>query len=187
MPWTRPASRRCAVSFEIGTGDVVFLWIRTHPTGGLFNVAVQPTPGATILVEFREVYQPHSRARHLSATVVPQAHGTARAEQLYIFSRPHASTVLCCAPAWAEVLSADTHSLARGALRAPILNLVVDVRFAIGERVEKGQAVVMLERMKTEMVLRAPGDGAVKAVGCAKGEMVEGSRELVEIEESGEA
>ncbi|KAH9959045.1 hypothetical protein BGW80DRAFT_1256646 [Lactifluus volemus] len=171
MPWTRPASRRCAVSFEIGTGDVVFLWIRTHPTGGLFNVAVQPTPGATILVEFREVYQPHSRARHLSLR--PSCHKLTAPQEL--------SSLLCCAPAWAEVLSADTHSLARGALRAPILNLVVDVRFAIGERVEKGQAVVMLERMKTEMVLRAPGDG------CAKGEMVEGSRELVEIKESGEA
>jgi len=62
-------------------------------------------------------------------------------------------------------------------------SLVVEVRVAIGDRVEKGQAVVVLESMKTETVLRAPVDGVVKAVGCAKGEMVEEGRELVVIEE----
>ena len=49
---------------------------------------------------------------------------------------------------------------------------------------EKGQAVVVLESMKTETVLRAPVDGVIKAVGCAKGEMVEEGREMVAIKES---
>jgi 3-methylcrotonyl-CoA carboxylase alpha subunit len=202
-PWTRLASRRFGgdihtrtVSFETGTGAVVSLRIRTHPTGGLFDVAVQPTPGATMPVEFRGISASLTSPTSLSATVadtvslatiVPQAHGTAGAERLHIFSGPHAATVLRRAPEWAEKLSADTHSLARGALRAPMPSLVVDVRVAIGERVEKGQAVVVLESMKTETVLRAPGDGVIKAVGCAKGEMVEEGKELVEIEEGGEA
>jgi 3-methylcrotonyl-CoA carboxylase alpha subunit len=63
-------------------------------------------------------------------------------------------------------------------------SLVVEVRVAVGEWVEKGQVVVVLESMKTETVLRAPVDGIVKGVGCAKGEMVEEGRELVDIEEN---
>jgi 3-methylcrotonyl-CoA carboxylase alpha subunit len=65
-------------------------------------------------------------------------------------------------------------------------SLVVEVRVAVGEHVKKGQAVVVLESMKTETVLRAPADGVVKAVGCVKGEMVEEGKELVDIEESEE-
>ena len=59
----------------------------------------------------------------------------------------------------------------------------MEVRVAVGERVEQGQPVVVLESMKTETVLRAPVAGVVRAVGCAKGEMVEEGRELVDVEE----
>lgn len=68
-------------------------------------------------------------------------------------------------------------------------SLVVEARVAAGDRVEKGQVVVVLESMKTETVLRAPGGGIIKAIGCVKGEireMVEEGRELVDIEESEE-
>lgn len=81
-------------------------------------------------------------------------------------------------------MSADARTAATaGALRAPMPSLVVEVRVEVGQRVEKGQAVVVLESMKTETVLRAPADGVVRAVGCVKGEMVEEGRELVDIEE----
>ena len=65
-------------------------------------------------------------------------------------------------------------------------SVVVEVRVEVGQRVEAGQPVVVLESMKTETVLRAPVGGVVKAVGCAKGEMVEEGRELVDVEEDGE-
>jgi 3-methylcrotonyl-CoA carboxylase alpha subunit len=54
--------------------------------------------------------------------------------------------------------------------------LVVEERVAVGERVEKGQVIVMLESMKTEMVLRATVDGVFETVRCAKGDMVEEGR-----------
>ena len=57
------------------------------------------------------------------------------------------------------------------------------MRVAVGERVEQGQPVVVLESMKTETVLRAPVAGVVKAVACSKGEMVEEGRELIDLEE----
>ena len=56
-----------------------------------------------------------------------------------------------------------------GALRAPMPSLVVEVCVAVGDRVEKGQAVVVLESMKTVTVLRAPADGVIKAVGVCQG------------------
>lgn len=61
-------------------------------------------------------------------------------------------------------------------------SLIVEVKVKLGDRVEKGQAVVILESMKTETVLRAEAAGVVQAVGCKKGEMVEEGRELVDIE-----
>lgn len=73
-------------------------------------------------------------------------------------------------------------SVAKGALKAPMPSVVVEVRVSEGDRVEKGQPVVILESMKTETVLRAPADGVVKSIGCTKGEMVEEGRELVDIE-----
>jgi 3-methylcrotonyl-CoA carboxylase alpha subunit len=61
-------------------------------------------------------------------------------------------------------------------------SLVVEVKVQVGDVVEKGQAVVVLESMKTETVLRVNEKGIVKAIGCKNGEMVEEGRELVDIE-----
>ena len=38
----------------------------------------------------------------------------------------------------------------------------------VGKRVEKGQAVVVLESIETKTVLRAPRDGVVKAIGVPR-------------------
>jgi 3-methylcrotonyl-CoA carboxylase alpha subunit len=62
-------------------------------------------------------------------------------------------------------------------------SLVVEVKVSVGDRVEKGQPVVVLESMKTETVLRAEVSGIVNAVGCVKGEMVVEGRELVDIKD----
>lgn len=91
--------------------------------------------------------------------------------------------MLLPSPKWLLSLGGDVLGSARGALRAPMPSVVVEVRVGVGEKVEKGQPVVVLESMKTETVLRAPVAGIVKAVGCKKGEMVEEGRELVDIDE----
>lgn len=65
-------------------------------------------------------------------------------------------------------------------------SLVVDVRVKAGEEVKKGQAIVVLESMKTETVLRAEADGVVGLVKCLKGDMVDEGQELVEINASAE-
>lgn len=105
-------------------------------------------------------------------------------ERLHLFATDGAKTTLTLPPpAWQLSLGGDVLAAHKGALRAPMPSLVVEVRVSPGQRVEKGQAVVVLESMKTETVLRAEVAGVIKAVGCAKGEMVEEGRELVDIEE----
>ncbi|KAM5538373.1 hypothetical protein V8D89_007975 [Ganoderma adspersum] len=118
-------------------------------------------------------------------TVVPQRPGAGNlGERLHVFVGGHKTTVVLPAPAWLVALGGDALAGgAKGALRAPMPSVVVEVKVKVGERVEKGQAVVVLESMKTETVLRAPVGGVVKAVGCAAGEMVEEGRELVDVDE----
>ena len=86
-------------------------------------------------------------------------------------------------PNWLLSLGGEVLNAAKGALRAPMPSLVVEVRVKVGDCVEEGQAVVVLESMKTETVLRANVSGVVKAIGCKNGEMVEEGRDLVDIVE----
>ncbi len=60
-----------------------------------------------------------------------------------------------------------------GALVAPMPGRVVALHVAAGDRVEAGQALVVLEAMKMEHTLTAPGPGSVEQVGCAEGVQVE--------------
>ncbi|KAL0951916.1 hypothetical protein HGRIS_008570 [Hohenbuehelia grisea] len=105
-------------------------------------------------------------------------------ERLHIFNGGAKTTLVVPSPKWLMSLGGDVLRAAKGALKAPMPSLVVEVRVKVGDKVEKGQAVVVLESMKTETVLRAEVDGVIKAVGCKNGEMVEEGRELVDIEEA---
>ena len=103
-------------------------------------------------------------------------------ERLHVFFDGQKSTLVLPTPKWLLSLGGDVLGAGKGALKAPMPSLVVEVKVKVGDRVEKGQAVVVLESMKTETVLRAECDGVVQAVGCKNGEMVEEGRELVSVE-----
>jgi 3-methylcrotonyl-CoA carboxylase alpha subunit len=104
-------------------------------------------------------------------------------ERLHLFNNGHKTTLLIPSPNWLLSLGGDVLSAAKGALKAPMPSLVVEVKVKVGDYVEEGQTVVVLESMKTETVLRANVAGVVKAIGCKNGEMVEEGRELVDIVE----
>ncbi len=65
---------------------------------------------------------------------------------------------------------------------APMPGLIVRVHVAVGEAVEAGQPVVVMEAMKMENELRAPAAGTVKAVHASPGKAVEKGAVLVEME-----
>ncbi|KAI0352194.1 hypothetical protein OH77DRAFT_1428725 [Trametes cingulata] len=118
---------------------------------------------------------------------VPASTSPNTMERLHVFHGAHKTTLVLPSPKWLLSLGGDVLNAAKGALRAPMPSVVVEVRVKEGERVEVGQPVVVLESMKTETVLRAPVAGVVRAVACKKGEMVEEGRELVDVEEEAKA
>lgn len=115
---------------------------------------------------------------HLLSPLNPNA-----VERLHIFLNGDKTTLVVPPPKWLLAESSDVSKVAKGALKAPMPSLVVEVKVKVGDRVEAGQTVVVLESMKTETVLRASAAGVVGSIGCKSGEMVEEGRDLVEIKD----
>ena len=70
-----------------------------------------------------------------------------------------------------------------GGCRAPMPGRILAVRTAPGERVTKGQVLVVLEAMKMEHEVRAPEDGVVREVPVETGQQVDAGALLVILEE----
>ncbi len=68
------------------------------------------------------------------------------------------------------------------AVKAPLPGKIIDLRVKAGDKVSKGQPLLVLEAMKMEHTLAAPADGTVKSVRYAVGEQVVEGAELVEFE-----
>jgi biotin carboxyl carrier protein len=70
---------------------------------------------------------------------------------------------------------------ASGALVAAMPGRVLDVLVAEGDRVRRGDMLVLLEAMKMELRIPAPADGVVARVLCRAGEVVEKGQPLVDV------
>ncbi len=81
-----------------------------------------------------------------------------------------------------DIAAASAKSTGPAPVVAPMPGLVVRVNVAVGDRVESGQAVVVMEAMKMENELRASSTGIVKAIGAEVGKAVEKGTVLVELE-----
>lgn len=73
------------------------------------------------------------------------------------------------------------------AVTSPMTGRVVLLNVAVGDAVEKGQTLVVLEAMKMEQPLTAPRDGVVAKVGCEVGQLVDGGVVLVALEPEAQA
>ena len=67
-------------------------------------------------------------------------------------------------------------------VKAPMPGLIVRVSVSVGDEVQAGQGVVVMEAMKMENELRTTGAGRVKAVHATPGTAVEKGALLVELE-----
>lgn len=186
--------RHITLQADEASASPVNVTVMTQPSGR-FNIVVRTASGETRFSDVSaRLLLPNAIASSLSSSLettivaqppspaVPASTSTTTMERFHIFNKGQKVTLARTSPAWLLSLGSDVLNATKGALRAPMPCLIVEVKFAVGDRVEKGQAVVILESMKTETVLRAESPGVVKAVGCKKGEMVEEGRELVDIE-----
>lgn len=74
----------------------------------------------------------------------------------------------------------------RAAVKAPMTGSIVEVRVQPGERVEKGDVVLIIESMKMNNELRSPASGTVESVAVRAGDRVKQGDVLVTVD-AGEA
>lgn len=72
----------------------------------------------------------------------------------------------------------------RGAqdVMSPMPATVVAVNAVAGQAVTEGETIIVLEAMKMELPIKAPRNGVVKAVHCAKGDLVQPGVNLLELD-----
>jgi biotin carboxyl carrier protein len=66
-------------------------------------------------------------------------------------------------------------------LSAPMPATVLRINVAPGDTVKRGATLLVLEAMKMELPVRAPGDGIVTAISCREGELVQPGAPLIEL------
>ncbi len=67
-------------------------------------------------------------------------------------------------------------------IKAPMPGLVLEVKVKVGDTVEEGDALLILEAMKMENVIKAGGTSTISAVHIDKGNTVEKGQLLIEME-----
>ena len=90
-------------------------------------------------------------------------------------------TVPDSGPAPKQRRSSGGKSKKSGKVSANIPGKVVTVEVEIGQVVEEGQVVMILEAMKMQNEIKAGIDGIVKSIMCKQGERVEANMPLMEI------
>ena len=71
-----------------------------------------------------------------------------------------------------------------GQITSPLAGVVIDVRVGVGDEMEAGSAVCVVEAMKMQNEVPIPRSGTITAVHCASGQRVERGELLVEYESS---
>ncbi|MEU6701662.1 biotin carboxylase N-terminal domain-containing protein [Pseudonocardia sp. NPDC046786] len=104
-----------------------------------------------------------------------------RAAEVSYVDGPDGSVALHEEPRFADP-NAATHA---GSLLAPMPGSVVRVYAAAGDEVAAGQPLVVLEAMKMEHTIAAPGDGVLGELRVAPGDQVDTGQVLAVVGESG--
>ena len=65
---------------------------------------------------------------------------------------------------------------------SPMPATVVAIHAVPGQAVTEGETIIVLEAMKMELPIKAPRSGVVKAVHCAKGDLVQPGVNLLELD-----
>ena len=61
----------------------------------------------------------------------------------------------------------------------PVPGVVIAIQVAVGDMVEAGQELVVIESMKTEQIIKSPRDGTIERVSVQEGDRVDRGMRLV--------
>jgi len=102
------------------------------------------------------------------ATIVPVAAAPAPAPK----AAPVAAPAAAPAPAAAAPKKQPAGGGGKGALKAPMPGVILEVNVKAGDKVSRGQQVAILDAMKMHNVIGAPRDGVIGEVCVAAGQSV---------------
>ena len=69
-----------------------------------------------------------------------------------------------------------------GEIMSPMAGKVLEIKVNVGDKVEDGDEVVVLEAMKMELPIISEESGVVKEIRCKKGDTVESGDVLIVLE-----
>ena len=98
-------------------------------------------------------------------------------EHLHVFT-PVGATRITMLDLFAHV---DEHAAEGGRLTAPMPGKIVSFAVKVGDKVEAGQSLAVMEAMKMEHTMAAPADGVVEELLYAPGDQVAEGTELLKI------
>lgn len=108
-----------------------------------------------------------------------------RTEGYIVRHRGVNKTALVCSPAIAEMherLPEKEKPDLSKLIISPMPGLVVSVDVEMGQTVQEGEAVCIVEAMKMQNIIRAEADGTVKAINVAAGDSVAADAIMIEFE-----
>ncbi|MGP3958724.1 ATP-binding protein [Nonomuraea sp. 3N208] len=152
--------------------------VRSQPSRACFagiDVVYDPLPGGVVTVsaEPHRVVLERDDVRHTFEIAQYDEDGTVYVDH----AGGHAELIPV------PRLPEPVEHVAPGSLLAPMPGSVLRVEVAAGDRVTKGQSVLVLEAMKMEHRIAAPADGVVSGVHVEKGQQVEAGAVLAIIQE----
>ncbi len=81
-----------------------------------------------------------------------------------------------------EKVTKPAASSSRGAIKAPLPGVIIDVVVNVGDKVKRGQKLLVLEAMKMENNINSDKDGTVVDIKVRKGDSILEGTDLVVIE-----
>lgn len=92
-------------------------------------------------------------------------------------SSPPSSPPKTASPATSKPVAGSKDSVA-----SPISGTVVEIKVKVGDTVDNGQVLLVIEAMKMNTSIAAPASGKIKAIPVAAGDSVREGQTLIEFE-----
>lgn len=67
-------------------------------------------------------------------------------------------------------------------VKSPMPGLVLQINVEVGQNVQKGDTLLILEAMKMENVIKAPADATIKSINVSKGAAIDKGQLLIEFD-----